>query len=103
MRYLPPNDDPPMNEPYNAIHNERIMAHAKFGGSAGGVESFAWDNYKWLPILMEETGEVARVLCEFNLGNITREQMKDQLRKELVQVGAMTAAWLDALSEIEYR
>lgn len=101
MRLLPTDLD--MIDPYNAMHDERIKADRKFGGTAGGVESFAWDNRKWLPILAEEFGEVAKVICEYNLGNITRDRMKDELQKELTQVGAMTAAWLDALSETEYR
>lgn len=100
-----PLDEPDefMPEPYIAMQNERIKAHNKFGGTAGGVEFFAWDNRKWLPILAEEFGEVAKVICEYNLGNITRETMKAHLKLELTQVGAMTAAWIDALSEIEYR
>lgn len=100
-----PLDEPDeyMPAPYITMQNERIKAHNKFGDTAGGVESFAWDSPKWLPILGEEFGEVARVICEYNLGNINRDRMKDLLGKELAQVGAMTAAWLDALSEIEYR
>lgn len=89
-----------MPYPYDSLHAERVRAHDKHG-EKGSMESIAWASPKWLPVLGEEFGEVARVLCEYNLGNITRETMKEQLSKELIQVGAMTAAWLDALAEVE--
>lgn len=90
-----------MPYPYDSMHAERIRAHAKHS-EKGSMERKAWDSPRWLPVLGEEFGEVARVICEWNLGNITREEAKTQLHKELTQVGAMAAAWLDALTEVEY-
>lgn len=42
---------------------------------------------KWLPILMEELGEVARCMLEGNTHS--------HLRDELVQVAAVAVAWLE--------
>jgi NTP pyrophosphatase (non-canonical NTP hydrolase) len=52
-----------------------------------------------LSVLMEEVGEVARVFNELWLGNIKEEQAKNMLMKELVDVGATVALWLDAEDE----
>jgi NTP pyrophosphatase (non-canonical NTP hydrolase) len=41
----------------------------------------------WLGILMEEVGEVAKALIEFKMG---------EYRKEVVQVGAVAVAMLEA-------
>lgn len=89
--------------PYSGMHRERIRAHAKHEPKGGSMERRAWDSDWWLPVLGEEFGEVFRAICEYNLDNISRRELKDKLREELIQVGAMTAAWLDALAEVEYR
>jgi NTP pyrophosphatase (non-canonical NTP hydrolase) len=62
------------------------------------MEEKAWDNDWWIPVIVEEIGEIARSRNEYNLGNISLQTHKNELRKEAVQVGAMVAAWLDALS-----
>lgn len=82
---------------YVEIHAERRRAHAKHDAGGGSMERKSWLELSWLPVVVEEVGEVARVLCEFNLGNTTTGQTAAKLREELVQVAAMAAAWIDAI------
>ncbi|MCW2897770.1 MAG: hypothetical protein JWO67_35 [Streptosporangiaceae bacterium] len=83
--------------PYAELQSERVRAHAKHDGETGqSMERRAWDDPQWLPVLMEEVGEVAKALCE-NTAAAERRQLRAGLTAELVQVGAMAAAWLDAL------
>lgn len=84
--------------PYSDMHRERIRAHEKHVNNGGSMEEKPWDSEWWIPVLVEEIGEIARSRNEFNLGNIGLQTHKDELRKEAVQVGAMIAAWLDSLS-----
>lgn len=84
--------------PYLDAHRERIRAHNKHDARDGSMERKAWDNPIWLPVLVEEVGEVARVLCEDELGNGGSDLTVSQnLREELVQVAAMACAWIDAI------
>jgi NTP pyrophosphatase (non-canonical NTP hydrolase) len=104
-RVIPGLSDIPLHgwPPYAEVHRERVRAHAKHDSNGGSMERKAWDNPAWLPVVMEELGEVAKVHCEYDLANIDRATKKAQLRDELVQVAAMVCAWLDALEEVEYR
>lgn len=87
-------------KPYVLMHAERVRAHIKHADKPGGsMEMHKWDSTDWLPVLVEEVGEVAKVLCDHRHGLLDDIEMIDQLREELVQVGAMTAAWLAALGE----
>ena len=86
---------PVMREPYNSLHTERIRAHEKHGDKS--AEAMTWDNPRWLPIITEEVGEVARVINERDLGNVTPEMSRLLLVNEVIQVAAMCAAWIDAL------
>jgi len=97
-RQLPSESDIPLHgwPPYSAIHRERIRAHAKHEAKGGSAEQTAWNAPIFLAILMEEVGEVARVFNEFALGEISEGEAQQLLYKELIQVGAMTAAWIDA-------
>lgn len=90
--------DIPMHgwKPYSDFHRERVRAHAKHDARDGSMERKPFDHPIWLAVLGEEFGEVARVLCGDELGNLGAEA-KARLREELVQVGAMTAAWVDAI------
>ena len=99
QRPLPTESDIPMHgwAPYTAIHRERIRAHVRHDANGGSMERKEWDHPIWLAVLGEEFGEVARVLCEAELGNIGRYQTRHALIGELVQTGAMVAAWIDAL------
>ena len=97
--YSPPrSSDAPALEPYWDFHRERVRAHdkhdPKFVAGEGRVSSERreWDDLQWLAVLVEEVGEVA---MEFNEPR-DHETVK-RLRAELVQVGAMAAAWVDAI------
>lgn len=73
--------------PYSDIHWERIRAHAKHAGQS--IEAIAYDDPRFLPILVEGVGEVAKALTE--------REGRAALRAELVQVAAVAAAWIDAI------
>lgn len=78
---------------YEEMHQERIRAHAKHGDKS--AEGRPWNDPSMRDILVEEVGEVARVFNEFALGNLTEQEARAELRKELVQCGAMVAAFID--------
>lgn len=90
---------------YGDIHAERIRAHAKHDPLGHSMERAAWDYLRWLPVLVEEVGECARVLCDmptnvYHAGTaeaLQRDRAIAHLREELVQVAAMAAAWADAI------
>lgn len=79
------------------ILHERMRAHAKHDDAGGSMERRDWFDAAWLPVLTEEVGEVARVLCEQILGNLNDIEAVRELRSELIQVAAMTTAWITAL------
>lgn len=95
--YPPTKGDIPVHgwSPYDEVHRERMRAHAKHDVNGHSMERRDWRDAVWLPVLTEEVGEVARVLCEGEDG-LTPEH-KAHLREELVQVAAMTIAWIDAI------
>lgn len=80
---------------YGDVHRERIRAHEKFDALGDSRERAQWDEPTWLPILVEEVGEVAHVLSEIKLGN--EPHPRPRMREELVQVAAMACAWIDAI------
>jgi NTP pyrophosphatase (non-canonical NTP hydrolase) len=84
-------------DPYHYVHRERIRAHAKHDAGGGSMERKAWDDPAWLPVLVEEVGEVARALCECRHLRTDDVELRAQLRSELIQVAAMTCAWLEAV------
>lgn len=84
------------NGPIDDVVRERIRALAKHG-RRGSVEWLPWDSTRWLPILTEELGEVARHLCEMNLSSALRQEHMDGMREELIQLAAMAVAWAHAL------
>jgi hypothetical protein len=60
------------------------------------------DDTAKLPILAEEFGEVAREVCEAAIrmseGNYRRvHEHRKNLRKELIQLAAVAAAWAESL------
>lgn len=83
-------------EIFNAITNERDRQDEKFSGQwAEFKEAVGCDGYSRVPalhqmntILAEEVGEAAKEVNEDNLAN---------LRTELIQVAAVTVAFLEAL------
>lgn len=75
------------------IRRERVRAHSKHGKTS--MESKPADHPLRLAILGEEYGEVCK---EFNEAEHEERPVDLQrLRKELVQVAAMAAAWADAI------
>lgn len=99
--FLPYESDIPMHgwPPYTDIHRERIRAHKKHDDHGESMERREWDDPDWLPVLVEEVGEVARCLNEMRPGHGGPEGNMKSLRKELVQVAAMTVAWIEAINE----
>jgi NTP pyrophosphatase (non-canonical NTP hydrolase) len=76
-----------------AIQAEAIRAHARHG-----INSMLYgDDDKSLRILMEEVGEVAREMNELALGNINVDTYNKKLVKELIQVAAMAATWIEKI------
>lgn len=99
-RFYPPTEsDIPMHgwRPYSDVHRERIRAHHKHDANGDSMERKGWDDPAWLSVVMEEVGEVARVLCEQRHGNIKSPEVKGDLREELIQTAAMVTAWIDAI------
>jgi len=78
---------------YSDVHRERERAHAKHGARGNSREDQPWDEKEWLPILMEELGEVAHEMTY----DVQSQGKRDRMRKELVQVAAMACAWIDAI------
>jgi NTP pyrophosphatase (non-canonical NTP hydrolase) len=72
-------------------NDERIRAHKKHAASGQSAEQMPWSNPLWLPILVEEVGEVARALCD--------HEPLGRLRAEVIQVAAMALAYADAIQE----
>lgn len=79
----------------NAVHDatwERLRAHDKHVNThAGSREQKPWDDPLWLPIIVEEVGEIARALND-------REPL-GRVRAEAIQAAAMCLAYADALEE----
>lgn len=82
---------------YIAIDQERERAHVKHDRSGGSMERRDFDDPAWLPVLMEEVGEVARALCEYRYLTTNRRVLARALKDELVQCAAMASAWIDAI------
>lgn len=80
-----------------AFTAERIRAHFKHDRNGGSMERKEWDDPAWLAVLLEEVGEVARAICEHRHLLNDPATLKDELEKELIQVGAMTAAWIGSM------
>jgi NTP pyrophosphatase (non-canonical NTP hydrolase) len=83
---------------YQEVHAERVRAHTKHGALGNSREDAGWTNAEWLPILMEEVGEVAHELT-YDAGAFAHRHAN--LRKELIQVAAMACAWVDAIDRDE--
>lgn len=98
-RFYPPTvSDLPLHgwKPYSDLHLERIRAHAKHDDNGGSMERKPFDHPIWLAVVTEEVGEAAQVICDNQLGVLDGDY-RQMLREELVQVGAMVSAWIDAI------
>lgn len=89
---------------YSDFHHERVRAHAKHDDHGQSMERKEWLDRAWLEVLIEEVGEVAHELNDqrhngvFPTGAEYRE-LRQRVRTELVQCGAMIAAWVEAIDE----
>lgn len=84
------------------VYLERIRAHQKHDSHGQSMERKEFDDPAWLPVVVEEVGEVAKVLCDEahitpDDSRYNRQRFKNDLREELIQVMAMCAAWVDAI------
>jgi NTP pyrophosphatase (non-canonical NTP hydrolase) len=79
---------------YDEVSEERSRAHAKHGDKS--MEGWPANSPMRYMILAEEVGEVAK---EFNDAAARDGRQLDYpaLRKELIQVAAMAAAWADRI------
>ena len=76
----------------SAVQAEATRAYLQHGERSMLGSGF---NDERLPILVEEVGEVARALNEERLGNLNDDNAR--LIRELIQVAAMAASWVQAL------
>ena len=83
---------PPPQAILTEFAEERERAHQLHG--AHSQEGNAWDSERSLRILVEEVGECAKALNERDLGNFTDLVASWELRKELIQTGAMCLVWI---------
>src|SRR5690606_28544361 len=98
--YPPTESDIPMHgfRPYDEFHRERVRAHAEHKDKPGGsMEQKLYTEPDWLAVVVEEVGEVANVLCDHRHGLLGDADARTRLRGELIQVGAMVAAWVSAI------
>lgn len=85
------------------VYNERRRAHQKHDTHGWSMERREWDDPRWLPVVTEEVGEVAKVINEnYDLAvtdpaSANRVRFKNDLREELIQTMAMCSAWVDAI------
>lgn len=104
-RFYPPTDSDVyhghvVGRVYVDAHRERIRAHDKHKDKPGGsMEMKDFDEPDWLAVVTEELGEVAKVLCDWRHGLLDDEQMRSELRTELMQTAAMACAWIDAIDQ----
>jgi hypothetical protein len=97
---------------YADVHRERARAHELHDENGRSMERASWHDPRWLPVIAEELGEVARVICDHTPGGRTLEQLasssilgdlaeaelvRSQLLGEVTQLAAMSCALLDAL------
>ena len=83
---------------YEEIACERRRAHIKHAPHGGSIEVKYFQDASWLPILVEEVGEVAEEINEYSFGTTNIETYKQRLKAELIQVAAMATAWAEAIN-----
>ena len=77
------------------MNNRSVANGASFANGNGPGTIHAWQSgYQRLAILVEEVGEVAHELT-YDQGG--RDGRRDELVKELIQVAAMAASWIEHL------
>ena len=83
----------------NAIQAEATRAHLRHGDYS--MLSPHYSASDRLAILMEEVGEVAHALTYGQGGPGVGRYDKDKLEKELIQVAAVAATWIEQLNAKE--
>lgn len=83
------------------IHAERVRAHKKHDGpDAMSMERKEYTDWRWMPVMLEELGEIARVLndreAKMRVG-VPEHMIMADLRKETIQLMAMASAFIDAI------
>lgn len=76
---------------WQEVQAARAAAHAKHG--ANSIESVPGGDPRWLPILVEEVGEVAHEATYDATGD---------LRAELIDTLAVASAWVDAIDRARH-
>lgn len=79
------------------VLKERESAHVKHG--AKSAEETPWTSPLFMTILTEEIGEVAKAINDFRYIANMPHKLARELRKELIQVTAMSTAWIAAIDE----
>lgn len=82
------------------IHQERVRAHKKHVATGMSMEQQEYIHWRWMPVMMEELGEMARVLNdrEKDMGiGVPEHMIMDKLRKETIQLMAMCSAFIDSI------
>lgn len=79
----------------NAIQAEATRAHLRHGEHS--MLGTGYSSGDRLAILVEEVGEVAHELTYDQGGPSVGEGRRDELVKELIQVAAMAASWVEFL------
>lgn len=83
---------------YSELHTERVRDHVlNDTGAVGSRERRPLDDPGWLTDLAIALGETARVVANHRRRRIDKETANVHLREELVRIGAIVAAWIDAL------
>jgi hypothetical protein len=84
--------DPTIREhsPLNAVAIERIKQDVKWGEQR-------YSDAGWLPILIEEVGEVGEMVCEITHNPEADGRYVANLEYELIQVAAVCIAWIEAI------
>lgn len=79
------------------IADESDRAHAKHGSTS--MRSQPWNHHRRVTILVEELGELAQPLNDFDHGKLTDREAMTAMRAEAVQVAAMAYDWIIALTQ----
>lgn len=83
---------------YKDVHCERVRAHLKHDTNKRSMERAVYNDPRWLPVLTEELGEVAKVICDSTKNGTPVPNIDaTHLREELIQLAAMACAWVQAI------
>lgn len=100
---IPTYDDeyrPMVGTVYGEVHEERIRAHNLHDSHGGSMERKTWDDLgEWVNVTVEEVGEVSKAINEYHAGNLTAEEFRAELHKEVLQCAAMYTVWLEAFED----